>query len=99
MDRPSGAGTRLALRHYGSHSVVAVPFLAETLSAGSDKVKYFEGTPIPTSILPLTILVGAYHWGHLLPVSIHGVRFHLVSLLFVVSGSLMVSKTLHIPKP
>lgn len=72
---------------------------AEELAGESGKVAYYEGTPIPTSILPLTILVGAYHWGHLLPVSIHGVRFHLVSLLFVVSGSLMVSKTLHLPKP
>src|SRR5512133_2882981 len=29
---------------------------AETLSQGTDKVKYFEGTPIPTSILLVIIL-------------------------------------------
>ena len=72
---------------------------AEELSGDSGKVAYYEGTPIPTSILPLMMLVGAYHWGRLLPVSIYGVHFHLVSLLFVISGSLMVSKTLRIPKP
>ena len=72
---------------------------AEELSGASGKVAYYEGTPIPTSILPLVILVAAFHWDHLLPVAISGVRFHLVSVLFVISGSLMVSKTLRIPKP
>jgi CDP-diacylglycerol--serine O-phosphatidyltransferase len=72
---------------------------AEELAGGSGKVAYYEGTPIPTSILPLVMLVAAFHWDHLVPVTIYGVRFHLVGVLFVISGSLMVSKTLHIPKP
>jgi CDP-diacylglycerol---serine O-phosphatidyltransferase len=72
---------------------------AEELTGSSGKVAYYEGTPIPTSILPLAILVAAFHHEHLLPVAIYGVRFHLLSLLFVLSGSLMVSKTLRIPKP
>jgi CDP-diacylglycerol---serine O-phosphatidyltransferase len=71
---------------------------AETLSGGTGTVKYFEGTPIPTSILPLALLMLAFACGSLLPVHI-GVSFHLVSLLFLLSGSLMISKTLHVPKP
>jgi CDP-diacylglycerol--serine O-phosphatidyltransferase len=72
---------------------------AEEMAGPSGKVQYYEGTPIPTSILPLMLLVAAFHWDHLMLVSIYGVRFHLVGMLFVVSGSLMVSKTLRIPKP
>ena len=34
---------------------------AETLAAGSDKVKYFEGTPIPTSVA-LTALLAYAAW-------------------------------------
>ena len=69
---------------------------AEELAAGSDKVKYFEGTPIPTSIIPLALLMIAYQREALM---LTGLGFHLVSLLFVASGSLMISKTLRIPKP
>jgi CDP-diacylglycerol--serine O-phosphatidyltransferase len=72
---------------------------AEQLTGDSGKVAYYEGTPIPTSILPLVILVAAFHWDFLLPVSVYGARFHLIAVLFVLSGSLMVSKTLRIPKP
>jgi len=28
-----------------------------------------------------------------------GLKLHLVSLVFALSGSLMISKTIHIPKP
>lgn len=72
---------------------------AEELSGTAGKVAYYEGTPIPTSIIPLAILVAAFHWNHLLPVTVFGVPCHLVAVLFVVSGSLMVSKTLRVPKP
>jgi CDP-diacylglycerol--serine O-phosphatidyltransferase len=72
---------------------------AEQLTGDSGKVAYYEGTPIPTSILPLLLLLAAFHWDALLLVSFHGVRLHLVGVLFVISGSLMVSKTLRIPKP
>ena len=34
---------------------------AESLSAGGDKVKYFEGTPIPSSVL-LAIVLGVAAW-------------------------------------
>ena len=77
---------------------------AETLSAGSDKVKYFEGTPIPTSVL-LTGLLAFAAWqeriGDALYGGVHAIgpwQFHPLSLLFVLSGSLMISSTLRIPK-
>jgi CDP-diacylglycerol--serine O-phosphatidyltransferase len=72
---------------------------AEALSAETGKVAYFEGTPIPSSIVPLGILMFAFHRTMLLPVRVLGVEFHLVALVFVLSGMLMISKTLRIPKP
>ncbi|HEX3175737.1 MAG TPA: CDP-diacylglycerol--serine O-phosphatidyltransferase [Methylomirabilota bacterium] len=72
---------------------------AESMAAETGKVRYFEGTPIPTSIVPLAILMLAFHRGALWPVRIGGMSMHLVSLVFVVSGALMISKTLKIPKP
>ena len=78
---------------------------AETLSAESGKVRYFEGTPIPTSTL-LVLLMVALAWrgrtGAELPlgvVSLGPVTVHPLVLLFVLSGSLMISKTLRVPKP
>ena len=72
---------------------------ADALSDESGKVKYFEGTPIPTSIVPLGLLMAAFHQGSLYPVRMLGAEIHLVVLLFLLSGSLMISKTLRIPKP
>ena len=78
---------------------------AEALAAGGDKVKYFEGTPIPTSVVLVAILAAAA-WrdriGDLLPGGswdIAGLELHPLALLFFVSGSAMISKTLRIPKP
>jgi CDP-diacylglycerol---serine O-phosphatidyltransferase len=72
---------------------------AESLSAQKGKVEHFEGTPIPTSIVPLGILMLAFHGGHLYRVNLLGVEWHAIALLFLVSGALMISKTLRIPKP
>ncbi len=72
---------------------------AESLAGSSGKVEYFEGTPIPTSVLPLALLIVAHRTGLLLPVRWFDLDFHLVALLFVLSGSLMISKTIRIPKP
>src|SRR5262245_8517333 len=72
---------------------------AAELADPTGKVRYFEGTPIPTSIVPLALLLLAFWAGNLLPVDVFGERLHLVALLFVLSGSLMISKTLRIPKP
>jgi CDP-diacylglycerol--serine O-phosphatidyltransferase len=76
---------------------------AEELSEGSGKVKYFEGTPIPTSLVVVGILfvaalLGALHdqmW--LGKVLIAGYTLHPLTLLFGISGSLMISR-IQIPK-
>jgi CDP-diacylglycerol--serine O-phosphatidyltransferase len=77
---------------------------AEDLSAGSGKVAYFEGTPIPTTVL-LTALLAFAAWRARLDDNIYGGvwtlgpwQIHPLVLLFVASGTLMVSKTLRIPK-
>jgi CDP-diacylglycerol---serine O-phosphatidyltransferase len=77
---------------------------AETLSGASGKVAYFEGTPIPTSVLLTGVLAFAAAQERLGDQLYGGVydigpwELHPLSLLFVLSGSLMISKTLHIPK-
>ncbi len=72
---------------------------AEAMAAETGKVTHFEGTPIPTSIVPLGLLILAFHHGTLYPVRLVGISFHLVALVFLVSGSLMISKTFKVPKP
>ena len=72
---------------------------AESLSDEKGKVEYFEGTPIPTSVVPLGLLMLAFYTGNLYPMELAGVTWHAIALLFLVSGALMISKTLRIPKP
>jgi CDP-diacylglycerol--serine O-phosphatidyltransferase len=77
---------------------------AETLSGGTGKVKYFEGTPIPTSVVLTGLLAFAAWHGRLGDSLYWGVwklgpwELHPLVLLFVLSGTLMISKTLRIPK-
>jgi CDP-diacylglycerol--serine O-phosphatidyltransferase len=78
---------------------------AEDLAADtSGKVKYFEGTPIPTSVVLTGVLALAAWNGQLGDALWGGVTelgpwdFHPLVLLFVLSGTLMISKTLRIPK-
>jgi CDP-diacylglycerol---serine O-phosphatidyltransferase len=78
---------------------------AADLSDESGKVKYFEGTPIPTSLLLVAVL-GALAWmgriGEGLPggaVELGPCVLHPLVLMYFVSGSAMISKTLRIPKP
>jgi CDP-diacylglycerol---serine O-phosphatidyltransferase len=68
------------------------------LSQGSGKVAFFEGTPIPTSLVPVGLVLAAEAAGMLLPVRVLGLELHLTALLFLLSGSLMISRTLRIPK-
>jgi CDP-diacylglycerol---serine O-phosphatidyltransferase len=77
---------------------------AETLSAGADKVAYFEGTPIPTSVVITAVLAYAA-WRDRLGDNLYfgtwalgPADLHPLALLFVLSGTLMISKTLRIPK-
>ena len=72
---------------------------ADQLATPSGAVRYFEGTPIPSSVVPLVLLMLAFRSGNLFPAQIAGAPLHLIVLLFLLSGSLMISKTLHIPKP
>ena len=78
---------------------------AEQLSEGQDKVKFFEGTPIPTSLALVVVLAVATMQGAIGPALWGGVmqlgpwQFHPLVLIFALSGSLMISKTLRIPKP
>jgi CDP-diacylglycerol--serine O-phosphatidyltransferase len=77
---------------------------AEQLSEGSGKVKYFEGTPIPTSVVLTAVLacaawvgrVGNDLWGGTWMLGPW--QLHPLVLLFALSGTLMISKTLRIPK-
>lgn len=78
---------------------------AADLSDESGKVKYFEGTPIPTSLLLVAVL-GVLAWtgriGEGLPggaVDLGPCVLHPLVLMYFVSGSAMISKTLRIPKP
>ena len=77
---------------------------SETLSDGGDKVKHFEGTPIPSSLLLVGLLAIAAWQGRigealwLGAVQIGPWMLHPLVLVFALSGSLMISKTLRIPK-
>ena len=76
---------------------------AESLSGATGKVAYFEGTPIPTSSLLVAVLalaaslgaVGSDLWFG--AVEILGLSLHPLSLLFALSGSLMISR-IRVPK-
>jgi CDP-diacylglycerol---serine O-phosphatidyltransferase len=76
---------------------------ADALSEGGDKVKYFEGTPIPTSLVLVLVMVWAASQGALGEslwfgqVALAGFTLHPLVLLFALSGSLMISR-LRIPK-
>lgn len=78
---------------------------AAELADDRGKVKYFEGTPIPTSLALVAVLavcawngriyenlwMGSWTLGSLV--------LHPLSLIYFASGSAMISKTLRIPKP
>ncbi len=76
---------------------------AEALSDGEGKVKYFEGTPIPSSLLLVALLFAAAAQGALGSslwfgrIELAGFTLHPLVLMFAVSGSLMVSR-IRIPK-
>ena len=77
---------------------------ATQLSDATGKVRYFEGAPIPSSLLLVLILAGCFYAGRVdnrLPlgvVAIASVHWHPLSILYLVNGSAMISKTLRIPK-
>jgi CDP-diacylglycerol---serine O-phosphatidyltransferase len=76
---------------------------AESFSEQTGKVQYFEGTPIPTSIVLVCLLTVAAYQGAIGSelwfgaVKVAGYILHPLALLFMVSGSLMISR-IRIPK-
>lgn len=70
----------------------------------SGKVKYFEGTPIPTSlglVLVLAVAIQQDSVGDALWFGSYRLlmwEIHPLVLMYALSGSLMISKTLRIPK-
>jgi CDP-diacylglycerol--serine O-phosphatidyltransferase len=77
---------------------------AESLSGAEGKVKFFEGTPIPTSVV-LTGILAYCAWKGMIDDQLWGGMWtlgpwvlHPLVLLFALSGTLMISKTLRIPK-
>jgi len=79
---------------------------SEALSdAATGKVKYFEGTPIPTSILIVMLLGAAVALGRIDErlwfgvVRVGPALLHPLTLVYVASGSAMISATLRVPKP
>ena len=76
---------------------------ADALSDETGKVKYFEGTPIPTSVV-IVILIGVLHFQGLLKPDVWlgqwalgGFVLHPLSLIYALSGSAMIS-TWRVPK-
>lgn len=77
---------------------------ASDLADDSGKVRYFEGTPIPTSLLIVLILgivfaidktsTHGFIFGHYR----FGWMFHPFTIIYAISGSLMISK-IKVPKP
>lgn len=73
--------------------------------ATTGKVKYFEGTPIPTSVVIVGVLALALWLGRTGDALWFGAYrvgpawFHPIVLLYAASGSAMISATLRIPKP
>ncbi|NDP64955.1 MAG: CDP-diacylglycerol--serine O-phosphatidyltransferase [Polaromonas sp.] len=71
---------------------------AESLTGDGGKVKYFEGTPIPTSLVLVMVMLVAAWQGALQDalwfgqVTFGGFTLHPLVLLFALSGSLMVSR-------
>ncbi len=76
---------------------------ADALSDDNGKVKYFEGTPIPISVLLVGMLAVLHFQGLLGPAiwlghwTIFGVVLHPLVLIYALTGSAMISGW-HVPK-
>ncbi len=73
--------------------------------ADTGKVKYFEGTPIPTSVVIVVLLGVAVYLGRIDDALWFGAArlgpatLHPLTLVYGLSGSAMISATLRVPKP
>ncbi len=76
---------------------------ADALADDSGKVKYFEGTPIPTSVVIVILLAVLHFQGRLTPAiwlgswEIGSAVLHPLTILYALSGSAMIS-TIRVPK-
>lgn len=104
----NGAWDSLILIYFVGCGISRLARYNVTSSALSDergKVRYYEGTPIPTSLALVAVLAVAFGKGdvheHLWlgAVQLGPWLLHPLVLMYLVSGSLMVSATIHIPKP
>ncbi len=74
-------------------------------AAATGKVRFFEGLPIPSSLLLVTLLLALFATGHTgasLPggqLKLLAATLHPIALLYLLHGFAMVSRTIHIPKP
>ncbi len=78
---------------------------AALADSDTGKVKYFEGTPIPTSIVIVALLGVAFQLGRVEgdlwfgAYQVGPAVLHPLALVYLASGSAMISATLRIPKP
>jgi CDP-diacylglycerol--serine O-phosphatidyltransferase len=104
-----GGWDMLALTYFIVCGVSRLARFNVTSSALTDsatgKVKYFEGTPIPTSIVIVAVLGVAFRLGRVEDalwwgvVDVLSADLHPFALIYVLSGSAMISATLRVPKP
>ena len=104
-----GGWDMLALTYFVVCGVSRLARFNATAAALADeatgKVKYFEGTPIPTSIVIVLLLGAAFYAGAVGDAFWLGEHrlgpagLHPLALVYVASGSAMISATLRIPKP
>ncbi len=103
-----GFWDRLVLLYFvgcGVSRLARYNITAETLAddTGTGKVKYFEGTPIPSSLLLVGLLAFAAWQGRIGDQLYFGMvhvgpwQLHPLVMLFFISGSFMIS-TIRIPK-
>lgn len=77
---------------------------ADELADAGGKVRYFEGTPIPSSLLLIAFLAVCFFTervGDNLPMGVvefAALEWHPLSLIYFLNGSTMISKTFRIPK-
>lgn len=102
----NGLWDRIVLGYFvacGVSRLARYNITADTLSQGGDKVKYFEGTPIPTSLVLVVAIgvaaargsIGVELW--LGMIHIGPWQLHPLVLAYAISGSLMISRA-RIPK-
>jgi len=100
-----GEGDALCLTYFvacGISRLARYNVTAASLSAATGKVRYFEGMPIPSSLLLVALLAVLFAQGHsgseLWVWQLGPATLHPLALLYVAHGSAMISKTLRIPK-